>query len=100
MIRKLKIARDSQELGVWPFDVVFALFRCGKLMPTDTYWIDGMEDPKPLSEIIPPPPSHTKSVTFLGRDDEDMNWVFYCRDGSTVIGPRPVDEILLLIFLS
>jgi hypothetical protein len=98
MIRQLKIARDGQELGAWPYDVVFALVRCGRLLPTDTFWIEGMDDSRPLSEALPPPPCHSKPATFLGRDDEDMPWVFYCRDGCTVIGPRPGDEILSLIF--
>jgi hypothetical protein len=54
MIRQLKIAREGQELGAWPFDVVFSLLRCGSLVPTDTFWIEGMEEWKPLSEVVPP----------------------------------------------
>jgi hypothetical protein len=99
MVRQLSISRNGQELGAWPFDVVFALFRCGSLLSTDTFWIDGMDDWRPLSEAIPPAPSHIKSANFLGRDDDEMAWTFYCRDGATVIGPRPVDEIIGLILI-
>jgi len=93
----MKIARDGQELGAWPFDVVFALIRCNSLVPTDTFWIEGMDEWRTLSEAIPPSPSHTRPATFLGRDDEDMPWAFYCRGDTTVIGPRPFYEVLLSI---
>jgi len=46
------------------FDVVFALIRCGLLLPTDTFWIDGMGGWKPLSEATPLSPSHTKPATL------------------------------------
>jgi hypothetical protein len=99
MIRQVNIKRDGEELGAWPFDVVFSLVRSGSLLPTDTFWADGMDEWKPLSEAIPPSPSRTKSAIFVGRADEECAWMFYCRDGCTVIGPRPMDEMLSLMML-
>ena len=99
MIRQLKVSRDGQELGTWPFDLMFALIRCGSLVPSDTFWIDGMDEYRSLAEIIPPSPSHSKPAKFLGRADDDFAWAFYCRDGSTVIGPRPIDEVMSSILL-
>jgi hypothetical protein len=58
-----------------------------------------MDDWKPISDVIPPSPSHTKIATFTGRADDETGWAFYCRDGTTVIGPRPLDEILAFIYL-
>jgi hypothetical protein len=99
MIREIRVARDGRELGAWPFDVIFALIRSESLAPTDSFWIKGMEEWKPLSAIIPPLLPGTQGATFLGRDDEEAGWGFYCRDGSIVVGPRPVDEIMALIFI-
>ena len=79
--------------------MVFALVRCGSLVLTDTFWVEGMDEWKPLSEAFPPSPSHTKPATFLGREDDESTWTFYCRDGYTVVGPRPIDEVEVLMFL-
>jgi hypothetical protein len=92
--RLLTISRDGQEIGTWPLDVAIALIRAGAILETDTYWIEGMDGGEPLGTIFPPAPSPEKSTTFAGRDkDDESYWMFYCRDGETVVGPRTQEEI-------
>jgi hypothetical protein len=97
--RQISIMRDGNDLGAWPYDVVFALYRCGSLLPTDTYLVEGMDAPAALIDAFPPSPSRSIPAEFLGRDDDESAWTFYCRDGHTVIGPRPIDEIFCLVFV-
>jgi hypothetical protein len=97
--REISIMRDGENLGAWPYDVVFALYRCGSLLPTDTYLVEGMDAPAALSQALPPSPSLTIPAQLIGRDDDESAWTFYCRDGCTVVGPRPIDEIFCLIFI-
>jgi len=90
----------AKELGAWPYDLVFALHRCGVLLETDTFLVEGMNEAKPLLEAIPPSPSRSNLAEFLGRDDDESAWVFYSRDDHIVIGPRSIDEVFSLILLA
>ena len=92
MTKKIYIARDGNELGGWPYDVVLGLFRYASLLPTDHFWTEGMDEWELLTAIIPPPLSGEEEY-LRGRDDEEDEWAFYSRDGSTVVGPRSVVEI-------
>lgn len=56
-----------------------------------------MSEAKPLLEAIPPAPARSISAEFLGREDDDSAWAFYCRDNRAVVGPRPIEEIFSLI---
>jgi hypothetical protein len=99
MSREVRIARNGELLGTWPYDIVFAKFRCGLLLATDTVQGTDMEQPRPLAEVVPPPPSNSKRPVFVGRDDDECAWTFYCRDGLTVVGPRPIDEVIALMLI-
>ncbi len=59
MSRLVTINREGEEIGAWPYDVVFALYRCGSLVESDTFFVEGMTEPAPLSEALPPSPSRS-----------------------------------------
>jgi hypothetical protein len=99
MSRLVSIFRDGEELGAWPYDIVFALYRCGSLVATDTFLVEEMSEPAPLTDALPPSPSRSFAAEFLGRDDDESRWTFFCRDERVIIGPRPLDEILSLILV-
>jgi len=89
--------RDGEELGAWPYDLVIRAASLRRVLETDTFLVEGMNEAKPLLEAIPPSPSRSISAEFLGRDDDESAWVFYSRDDHIVIGPRSIDEVFSLI---
>jgi hypothetical protein len=81
------VYRDGHELGVWPYDIVVALFRIGHLNTADRVKLTDKDKTEPLSNVIPPSPVHGKVIRIAGRENEDDCWVFYKKDASDVIGP-------------
>ena len=91
--RDLMIYRDGVELGVWPYDIVMALFRIGHLKTDDMFKLNEMDHAAPLSSAIPPSPVHGKNISFAGRENDEDPWVFYKKEGSDIIGPIPFSTI-------
>jgi len=53
---KISISRDGVEIGEWPENDVRTFYREGSLLGTDYYWREGMEEWKPLLDLVKPPP--------------------------------------------
>lgn len=43
------VARDGQEIGQYSQPVFNSLIESGRLLPTDCFWVEGMDNWKPLS---------------------------------------------------
>lgn len=94
----VSIARDGQTVGQWPYDVAVALVRAGYLNISDHYWMEGMEDWKQLEFLLPPSRNRSKPLKLSGCENNDDVWVYYCRKGDRVVGPRTQTEILAMIW--
>lgn len=46
------IARDGKEIGAYRRSALTTLARSGELLPTDSYWHDGMTDWQPLESLL------------------------------------------------
>jgi len=92
------VAREGEKIGAWPYDVVIALFRSGHLLPTDYYWNGRMNDWKEIESLLPPSRDRNKPLHLSGRENDDDVWVYYCRKGDRVVGPRTQTEILAMIW--
>lgn len=45
----IHVARDGQEIGEYTSQVFNSLMDSGRLLPTDHFWVEGMDDWKPLA---------------------------------------------------
>ena len=88
----LHIARNGENLGSWPVDVVAALLRSEVLILTDLYTLEGFEDWNPLSELLPEQPLVPPFPVGSGNE-VDVRWGYFCRDGHVIEGPRRMAEI-------
>lgn len=53
----ISICRDEKEIGTWPFRLLPAMEKLGEVRRDDFYWRAGMEEWRPLSDIMPPEPT-------------------------------------------
>ena len=67
MSRKLHIARDGVELGVWTNAETRELLRTGFLLPTDFFWVAGQADWQPLADWDDPAPESVEPADHLAR---------------------------------
>ena len=90
------VAREGENLGSWPVDVVSALLRSDVLRRDDIYALEGSQEWKPLSELLPRQPLEPPRPVHYS-EELDVRWGYFCRDGHTIEGPRRMDELNALM---
>jgi TM2 domain-containing membrane protein YozV len=51
------IARNGQEVGAWPANLIADMTKAGAVQPTDHWWVEGMSDWQPMAALQSPAPA-------------------------------------------
>jgi TM2 domain-containing membrane protein YozV len=53
----IHIARNGEEVGAWPANLIADMTKSGSVRPTDHWWVEGMSDWQPMAALHTPPPA-------------------------------------------